>query len=113
MARHRIRPLIIGVPLVFLAWGLSLAVLTVFESPGKAVAVFARGGVLAALDTVVAAGGDILQVKNGTVLAISDDAGFVSRLYREGALVVLLSDVGGCIVRSPRAPIQRASLAPG
>ena len=113
MAWHRIRPLVFGVPLVFLAWGLSLVVLTLFEPPGKPLAVFARGGVAAALDTVVAAGGDILQVRNGTVLAISDDAGFVGRLYREGALVVLLSDVGGCIVRSQRAPVRSASLTAG
>jgi hypothetical protein len=49
-----------------------------------------------ALAAVMAADGAILQVRGDIVIAISDDAGFVARLYRAGALLVIPGMPGGC-----------------
>ena len=92
---HRIRPILIGVPLVLAAWLVSMVALTWFASAGVPVAVVAAGGLDRALAAVVAADGDILQVRGDTVIAISDDTGFVARLYGAGALVVVQAG-GGC-----------------
>ena len=111
MVWRGIRPILIGVPLVFAAWALSVLVLTVFEPPGTPVAVHARGGAMAALDAVIAAGGYILQVKGDTVVAIADDPGFVGRLYLHGALFVILADTGGCSFAPARKAIARSASA--
>jgi hypothetical protein len=92
---RRIRPVLIGVPLVFAAWVVSMLAVTLFASAGVPVAVVARGGASSALAAVVAADGDILQVRGDAVIAVSDDAGFVARLYRAGALAVVQAQ-GGC-----------------
>jgi hypothetical protein len=96
LATRRIRPLLIGVPLVFLAWAASAVAASFLQPPGRPVAVVAAGGVNGALAAVMAADGAILQVRGDTVIAISDDAGFVARLYRAGALLVIPGMPGGC-----------------
>ena len=108
MNRHRLRPVLIGVPLVFAAWLVSMLALTWFASAGVPVAVIAEGGLGPALQAVIAADGDILQVRGNTVISISDDAGFVRRLYGAGALAVVQAE-GGCGFALPgRTPVARA-----
>ena len=97
---RRILPILIGVPLVLAAWATSVEALTFLQPPGRPVAVVARGGMKAALAAVIAANGYILQIRGDTVIAISDEQGFVPRLYSNGALFVILARTGGCIVAS-------------
>jgi hypothetical protein len=97
---RRILPILIGVPLVLAAWATSVEALTFLQPPGQPVAVVARGGMKEALATVIAANGYVLQVRGDTIIAISDEEGFVPRLYRNGALFVVLARTGGCIVAS-------------
>ena len=97
MGWSEIRALLIGVPAVFAVWAGAAEALTFVQPPGSPLAVVARGGMHAALAAVVAAGGYVLQVRGDTVIAVSDEAGFVPRLYREGALLVMLTGAGGCI----------------
>lgn len=92
---RRVRPILVGVPLVLVGWLVSMMAVAWLASAGVPVAVVAAGGLTPALAAVVAADGDILQVRGNTVIAISDDAAFVGRLYRAGALVVVQAD-GGC-----------------
>lgn len=108
MRRHGIRPILIGVPLVLAAWIVSMAALTLAYSAGLPVVVIARGGAAGALDAVVAAAGNILQIRDDTVIAIADDPGFVARLYRHGALMVVQAPAGGCMF----SPIRQASTLP-
>jgi hypothetical protein len=91
----RIRPILIGVPLVLVGWLFAMMAVAWLASAGVPVAVVVPGGVTPAVAAVVAAEGDILQVRGNTVIAISDDAGFVGRLYHAGALIVVQAD-GGC-----------------
>jgi hypothetical protein len=93
-----IAPIVVGVPLVFVAWGAGMAALALFQPAGQPVAVFARGGMAEALRAVVAADGYILQVRGETVIAVSNDDGFALRLYRSGALAVVAASAAGCIV---------------
>lgn len=99
---HRIRPILIGVPLVFAAILASLIGITLTTSAGLPVAVMAPGGLASALAAVTAADGAILQVRGNTVIAIADDTGFVARLYRSGAILVVRAD-GGCGFAPPAA----------
>jgi hypothetical protein len=92
---RRIRPILIGVPLVFAAILASMMSLALVASAGVPVAVVAPGGLAPALAAVIAANGAILQVRGDTVIAIADDATFVARLYRAGAMIVVQAD-GGC-----------------
>ena len=93
-----IRTIIFGVALMFAAWGGGLLVLAFFQAPGQPVAVFAPGGTGPAIEAVAAADGYILQVRGGTVIAVAKDEGFVPRLYRAGALLVVATSTGGCII---------------
>jgi hypothetical protein len=97
---RRIRRILIGVLLVLAAWAASVEALTFLQPPGQPVAVVARGGMQGALAAVIAANGYVLQVRGDTVIAISDEEGFVPRLYRSGAMFVVLARTGGCIVAS-------------
>ena len=99
--RQQLRIVLLAVPLVFVAWTTGMLLIALFQAPGLPVAVMSLGGVDGALRTVVAADGYILQVKGNVVIAISDDAAFVARLYREGALAVATASTGGCIVAQP------------
>jgi hypothetical protein len=95
----------LGAALFFVAWGAAMLALTLFQPAGRPVAVFAGGGAAAALRAVVAADGYILQVRGDAVIAVADDSGFVPRLYRAGAIVVIEASAAGCIV-SPTAPAR-------
>ncbi|MEJ0011796.1 MAG: hypothetical protein WDM94_04030 [Bauldia sp.] len=95
-----IRLILIGVPLVLGATLASAMGLTLVTSAGVPVAVVARGGLAPALAAVAGANGAILQVRGDTVIAIADDAGFVARLYRAGAMLVVRAD-GGCGFAAP------------
>ena len=95
MVFRKLRPYLIGVPLGLATWALIAIVVTLFPPAGRPVAVYALGGPAAALDAVIAAGGAVLEVRNNLVVAVSDDPGFVPRLYSEGPLVAVLAD-GGC-----------------
>jgi len=95
MVIHKLTPYLIGVPLGLATWAAIAVIVTVFPPAGRPVAVYALGGPAAALDAVIAAGGDILEIRSNLVVAVSDDPGFVARLYREGPLVAVLAD-GGC-----------------
>jgi hypothetical protein len=62
---------------------------------GRQVAVV--GDAEAAVRAVSAAGGQVVEVRRGAVLARSDDPNFPSRLYRAGASLVIEGRVGaGC-----------------
>ena len=98
---RQLRAILVGVPAMFLAWVGAAEALTFLQPPGNPVAVVARGGLGAALAAVVAADGYVLQVRGDTVIAISDEPGFVARLYRAGALFVIITSTGGCIVAPP------------
>jgi hypothetical protein len=103
MTGRTFKTIAVAVPLVFAAWAIALLVLTLFQPPGQPVAVFAAGGPERAIETVAAANGYILQVRGGTVIAIAKDNGFVQRLYRAGALLVVAASTEGCIVGSGAA----------
>lgn len=90
--------IVFGAVAVLAAWGIVMLALTFFQPPGQPVAVFAPGGVGPAIEAVAAADGYLLQVRGGTVIAVAKDAGFVPRLYRAGAILVMATSAGGCIV---------------
>jgi hypothetical protein len=98
MRRRELRTILIGVMAMFAAWIGGAEALTFVRPPGSPVAVVARGGRDAALAAVVAADGYVLQVKGDTVIAVSDQPGFVPRLYGAGALFVILASTGGCVL---------------
>lgn len=83
--------LLLGAPLVLLAWTAILLGATLLQGPGKPVAVFAPGGSAGALAAVAAADGALLEMTSTSVIAISDEPAFVRRLYASGALLVLAS----------------------
>jgi hypothetical protein len=86
--RRRFLPFVIGAPVALCLWAAISVLVTLFQPAGRPVAVFAPGGPQAALAAVVAAGGSILEMRSGAVIAIAHDPGFVRRLYAEGALIV-------------------------
>jgi hypothetical protein len=68
----------------------------VLPGAGERVAVIAPGA--DALGIVAAAGGKALAATDTGIIAISDDAGFVARLYRSGAWLVVRFDGSlGCL----------------
>ncbi len=94
---RRFWPYVVGAPLILAAWATIYVGSTFWQPPGTPIAVVALGGSRAAIDAVINAGGAILEVRNGAVVAISDEAGFVQRLYREGPLVAFAARKGaGC-----------------
>jgi hypothetical protein len=95
MVFSKLTPYLIGVPLGLATWAIIAIVVALFPPSGRPVAVYALSGSKAAFDAVVAAGGSIVEVRKNLVVAVSDDPGFVLRLYREAPLVAVLAD-GGC-----------------
>lgn len=106
-----IRPFLVGVPLVFGGIFVGMLGLAFAEPPGRPLAVVAPGGVMGAVAAVAGADGAILQVRGDTVIAIDDAPGFVARLYRAGALIVVPARTAGCIV-APRWDGQAFPLTP-
>jgi hypothetical protein len=104
----RLRPFLIAVPIVLAGWLVWVETLTFLQPPERPVAVMARGGVDEALAVVFAAEGMVVEVRGDTVIAIADAAGFVPRLYANGALFVVLSRRAGCAPVTVRAPAIQA-----
>jgi hypothetical protein len=84
--------------LVLLAWAAIMVAMPFVGPAGRQVAVVGETG--AAIRAVAAAGGRLVEIRNGAVLAQSDDPHFPSRLYRSGARLVLEGRIGaGCFSR--------------
>jgi hypothetical protein len=94
-AVRTLRPYLIGVPLGLAVWIIIYIAVSAFPPAGRPIAVLALGGTAAAFDAAIAAGGDILEVRDGRVIAISSDPGFVVRLYGQSPLIAILAE-GGC-----------------
>ena len=73
--------------LVLGGWAAVMLVLPFVGPAGRPVAVV--GDAASAIRTVLAAGGSIVEVRQGVVLARSRRAGFAAALYRAGAPLVL------------------------
>jgi len=95
MVFHRLTPYLVGVPLGLATWAIIAVVVSLFPPAGRPVAVYAFGGPDAALNAIIAAAVAVLEVRSNLVVAVSDDPGFVARLYREAPVVAVLAD-GGC-----------------
>ncbi len=106
---RQLRILVIGVVGVFVAVVLGLAGYTAASGAGQRLVVFAPGGVEAALVAIAAADGEVVEVRDGQVIAISDSPAFVPRLYRAGALLVLVAAGGGCGFVLPSASGESAA----
>ena len=79
---------LIGAVMALLAWAAIMLVMPFAGPPGRQVAVVGDTG--KALRTIADAGGRVVAVRKNAVLAVtSDDTGFVWRLYRNGAPLVI------------------------
>ena len=87
MTISRIARTVGAVLLVLAGWAAVMLVLPFVGPAGRQVAVVGQPS--AAVRSVVAAGGLIVEVRRGVVLARSDQAGFAAALYRAGAPLVL------------------------
>ena len=90
----KLKPYLIGVPLGLATWALIAVAVTPLLPPGNPIAVYAWGGPRSALEAVIAAGGSILEVRSNAVVAVSDDPGFVARLYGQAPLLAVLASAG-------------------
>ena len=72
-----------------------------FVGPPRQVAVV--GDRARALRAIAAAGGTVVEVRDGATLARSDKPGFVAALYRNGARLVIEGRIGaGCFSSSAK-----------
>jgi hypothetical protein len=105
-AHHRslLRPLrrIAGlVALVTCGWLAVVIALTFGSAPGKSMAIIGRPAQTLAI--IAEANGRVLAANDYVTFARSDDAGFVTRLYAAGALLVLDAEqAGGCSGLPPK-----------
>ena len=82
--------------LVLAGWAGVMLVLPFVGPAGRQVAVVGPQSV--AVRSVVAAGGRVVEVRSGVVLARSDRRGFAAALYRAGAPLVLEGRLAaGCL----------------
>lgn len=82
-------------------WLLVLLALPFVGPAGRTLAV--TGDNAAAFKAVQAAGGSVIAIRNGVLLARGDEAGFALRLYRAGAPLVLEGRIAaGCFSSSER-----------
>lgn len=80
--------------LVLGLWTAAMLAMPFIGPPGRLVAV--TGGETAALRQTIAAGGKLIEIRNGVVLA-RGGPGFAARLYRAGAPLVLEGRIAaGC-----------------
>jgi hypothetical protein len=87
-----------GAALVLAAWALVMAAMPFLGPPGRQVAVVGDSG--KAMRIIAAAGGQVVEARRGAVLARSDRPGFVRRLYRVGAPLVLEGRIAaGCFAK--------------
>ena len=81
--------------LVVAGWLSFAAVSAAFAPPGHSFAII--GPSERALNAIAASGGHIVQTNQFVTIAHADDAGFVGRLYANGAWFVVDADgAGGC-----------------
>jgi hypothetical protein len=84
-----------GAFIALAAWSLIMLVMPFVGPSGRQVAVV--GDSKRAVQAIVAAGGMIVEIRQGVVLARSDRQGFVPALYSNGARLVIEGRVGtGC-----------------
>ena len=106
--RNRLRILrrIAGaVALVASGWLVVVIALTFGSAPGKSMAII--GSPTEALSIIAKANGRVLAANRYVTFARSDDAGFVTRLYAAGALLVLDAEqAGGCSGLPPKRIAQ-------
>jgi len=85
--------------LVLGLWTLVMIALPFVGSTGRQVAVIGDGA--AAVRTIAAAGGTVVEVRRGATLARSDRSGFVAALYAEGAPLVIEGRIAaGCFAKA-------------
>jgi hypothetical protein len=90
-----------AIALVVCGWLAVVVVLTFGSAPGKSMAIV--GPPTQALAVIAKANGRILASNDYVTIARSDDAGFVTRLYAAGALLVLDAEqAGGCSGLPPK-----------
>ena len=83
------------VTLTLTAWTAIMLAMPFVGPAGRQVAVVGQGAV--AVRTIIAAGGQVMEVRRGATLARSDRAGFVSALYAAGAPMVIEGRIAaGC-----------------
>lgn len=83
------------VTLVLAGWG-SVLLAMPFIGAGRQVAIVGKPEIL--IPKVAAAGGQLVDVRGGVVLARSDRPNFASELYHQGVTLVLEGRIaGGCI----------------
>lgn len=96
-----LRRIAFAFPLVVAGWLALVALLTFGASPGRSLAVI--GPQAQAIAAVANADGSVLASSAYVTIARSNAAGFVSRLYAAGALLVLDAEAaGGCNGLAPR-----------
>jgi hypothetical protein len=84
--------------LVLAVWALVMVAMPFLGPSGRQVAVV--GDTARAFRIVAAAGGEVVEMRRGAVLARSDRPGFPRRLYRAGAPLVLEGRIAaGCFRR--------------
>jgi hypothetical protein len=84
-----------GALFVLAAWMLVMVAIPFLGPAGRQVAVV--GDTASAFRIIAAAGGQVVEARRGAVLARSDRPGFVRRLYRAGAPLVLEGRIAaGC-----------------
>ena len=85
-----------AVAAILAAWAVVLLALPFLGSPGRQAAIV--GDPRSIVPAVVAAGGQILEVKGSVTLARSERPGFAAALYSNGALLVLEGrTAAGCL----------------
>jgi hypothetical protein len=87
-----------GAALVLAVWALIMVAMPFVGPSGRQVAVV--GDTAQAFRIVAAAGGQVVEARQGAVLARSDRPDFVRRLYRAGAPLVIEGRIAaGCFSR--------------
>ncbi|MCW3838262.1 hypothetical protein ACFQ1E_19580 [Sphingomonas canadensis] len=86
--------------LVLLVWALILLALPFVGPAGRQVAVV--GDAARSLNAIRTAGGEVVEMREGAILARSDRPGFALALYRAGAPLVLEGRIGAsCFTTKP------------
>jgi len=94
-----------AVVLVACGWLAVVIALTFGSAPGKSMAIIGPPARVVAI--VAKANGRVLAANDYVTFARSDDAGFVTRLYAAGALLVLDAEqAGGCAGLPPKRIAQ-------
>jgi hypothetical protein len=95
----RIAQALAWIAVVLSAWAAIMLAMPFVGPSGRQVAVI--GDSREALKAIAAAGGQVVEVRRGAVLAQSPDPHFPSRLYREGAPLLIEGRIAaGCFSRA-------------